>query len=269
MLINNLNNDIINHLSQSEMNVLQYIESHGQDVITMSIQELANNTYTSTATILRLCKKIHFSGYSELKFTIKQTLSLASSPTKFMIQHENITQMVFNDLYNTSQIINPQALENMIHLIQSKKRIHFFGEGLTGDALQYFGNYLMALGRKSVFFHQTPKMINHAVSKMSEQDILILASASGNSASALRSAQIAHSNLASVVAISGFNHNALAKIADINFQFFVEERNHLGTDIKSRLCMFYLVDIIIDCYIEKNKKNEEVAYDQLQGKIES
>lgn len=254
MLINNLNNDIINNLSQSEMNVLQYIESHGEAVIKMSIQELANSTFTSTATILRLCKKIQFSGYSELKFTIKQTLNLESTLPNSFNHHENIIQMVFNDLYNTSQIINTQALEKIIHLFQSNKRIHFFGEGLTGDALQYFGNYLMALGRKSVFFHQTPKMISHAVSKMSDQDILIMASASGNSASVLRSAQIAHSNLASVVAISGFNNNSLAKIADINFQFFVEERHHLGTDIKSRLGMFYLVDIIIDCYIESSKK---------------
>ncbi len=74
-----IDNNILNTLTQSELSVLQYIDVHSNEVLTMSIQELSEKVFFSTATILRLCKKLNLSGFSELKFTLKNNVSFNNS----------------------------------------------------------------------------------------------------------------------------------------------------------------------------------------------
>ncbi len=44
--------------SESEKEIAKYILNHGEAVLSMSVKELAKHTYTSPATIVRLCKKL-------------------------------------------------------------------------------------------------------------------------------------------------------------------------------------------------------------------
>ena len=53
--------------STSEKQLAKYILEHGEKVLQYSIQDLAKKTYTSPATIVRLCKKIGLHGYSDFK----------------------------------------------------------------------------------------------------------------------------------------------------------------------------------------------------------
>ena len=53
--------------SNSEKEIAKYILNHGEEVLTMSVKELAKKTYTSPATIVRLCKKIGLEGYNDFK----------------------------------------------------------------------------------------------------------------------------------------------------------------------------------------------------------
>ena len=56
--------------SQSEKQIAKYILNHGEEVLSMSVKELAKETYTSPATIVRLCKKIGLDGYNDFKSNI-------------------------------------------------------------------------------------------------------------------------------------------------------------------------------------------------------
>lgn len=86
-----IDNSILNTLTQSELSVLQYIDVHSNEVLTMSIQELSEKVFFSTATILRLCKKLNLSGFSELKFTLKiMFLSIIHlNPQLFLLKNSN------------------------------------------------------------------------------------------------------------------------------------------------------------------------------------
>ena len=65
---------VINSLSSSELESFKYINCHKKEVIDMSIQDLAKAVFVSTATISRLCKKLDFEGFSDLKYFLKQLL---------------------------------------------------------------------------------------------------------------------------------------------------------------------------------------------------
>ena len=54
-------------LNDSEKEMIQYIKSHKQEVINMTINELAKILLSSKSSVLRLAKKLGFTGYSELQ----------------------------------------------------------------------------------------------------------------------------------------------------------------------------------------------------------
>lgn len=55
------------HLSSSQKEVAQYILDKKLEIEKLTIQELAHQTFTSPATIIRLAKKLGYEGYESFK----------------------------------------------------------------------------------------------------------------------------------------------------------------------------------------------------------
>lgn len=75
--------------SHSEKEIGRYILNHGEEVLNMSVKELAKKTYTSPATIVRLCKKIGLKGYNDFK--IKYSAEL-----QYDLHHTDLLMLIFH-----------------------------------------------------------------------------------------------------------------------------------------------------------------------------
>ena len=76
----NLSDEILRNLTNSDMNILTYIYQHVNEVINMDVKTLASAIPCSPSSVIRLCKKIGFSGFPELKFFFN-----CSEPTSKML----------------------------------------------------------------------------------------------------------------------------------------------------------------------------------------
>ena len=54
-------------LSEGEKTLARYILAHGMEIAKYSTRSLAEVTYTSPPTVLRLCKKLGFTGFDDFK----------------------------------------------------------------------------------------------------------------------------------------------------------------------------------------------------------
>ena len=70
--------------THQEQAVARYILDHVEEIQQMSTEELARVSYTSKATVVRLCKKLEVEGYQELK------LKLVSE----MVQNIRVNQLL-------------------------------------------------------------------------------------------------------------------------------------------------------------------------------
>ena len=61
-------------LPNSENEVRMYILKNSNEVIKMSIQELASKSFTSPPTIMRICNRLGLGGFSDLKIEIASEL---------------------------------------------------------------------------------------------------------------------------------------------------------------------------------------------------
>ncbi|HDK7161130.1 TPA: MurR/RpiR family transcriptional regulator [Clostridium botulinum] len=250
-----IDNSILNTLTQSELSVLQYIDVHSNEVLTMSIQELSEKVFFSTATILRLCKKLNLSGFSELKFTLKNNVSFNNSLKSTAISTKKIVTDLYSEIENTGRLLDTKTLDTIVGYLLSNKKIHLFSYGLTNMAFEYMQRYLLATGRQTILY-KTDTLAYKAVNNLTENDVLFLSSSTGSNPSTLKLAKIAKNSNTIIVAITPFTNNPLSKIADINLYTFIKERDFFDSDIKNRTCIFYIVDMIIECYIKYLDKSK-------------
>ena len=59
-----------NRYIESEQQVIDYLLDHLEDLTLLSINDLAKNSYTSNATIIRLCHKVGYQYYRQFKLAL-------------------------------------------------------------------------------------------------------------------------------------------------------------------------------------------------------
>ena len=80
MVILNIDDTTIKNLSDNALAVLRFIYDNILEVPDMSIHELAQRISYSTSTIIRFCKKLGFSGFSEFKYALRSEIQKTSLP---------------------------------------------------------------------------------------------------------------------------------------------------------------------------------------------
>ena len=71
--------ELANQFSPSEKSIAEYILNHSEEVLNLSSVELAKKTFTSPATIVRLCQKLNFKGYNDFKIELSANLQYVLS----------------------------------------------------------------------------------------------------------------------------------------------------------------------------------------------
>lgn len=93
-------------LNKDEQKILTYMNSHRQELRNLSIRELAKRTFTSPSFIIKTCKKIKLSGYSELVFLITNTPKFPNN-TENDLKVKSYVKLFFNlmDKHKDSMIM--------------------------------------------------------------------------------------------------------------------------------------------------------------------
>ncbi|MGG5318835.1 MurR/RpiR family transcriptional regulator [Enterococcus sp. AZ072] len=255
MLTDLLDNRIMTSLNPNEQAIFQYIYTHPQIVETATIRELANQLTVSTTTILRFCKKIGLSGYSELKYLTKQANSSIPQPILKQKSDAALLQEMAQDIENTLLLMKEQDVHQMIELLNSSKHIHLYsGGGISARVLDYWEKMLFSYGRQNVYRYEASRLAFHIAETLTDQDVLFVISCSGTYEPTIRMANLAKMRGATVAAITPYTDNVLAKTADLNFRFFGRSRQNKNTEFTSRLPIFFVIDTIFKAYYTSSEE---------------
>ncbi|MBR3352129.1 MAG: MurR/RpiR family transcriptional regulator, partial [Erysipelotrichaceae bacterium] len=119
---------IITNVSTVEKEIANYIISNPDRVTKMSIHELAKESYSSTSSIVRLCKNLGYSGFKEFKHALLAEL-MAFGDTESHLETpimatdsiseiiEKTTQNNIQSLNDTRHLIDNNALETIVDRI--------------------------------------------------------------------------------------------------------------------------------------------------------
>ena len=264
-----------NSLTKVEKKIADFVLENRNNVIHMSIGELAANVGVVKSAIIRLSKSLGFLGYAELKISLAMELS-KNKQLKFTpyISKEDdagaILDKIFSanvkTLHDTAERINRKALGEVVDLLCNANAIYIYAIGTSSAIGSDFQYRLMQLGYMSFFFNDVPAM---KVSTMNIKpgDVAIGISHSGRTVATIEALELAKAQGAKTVCITSYPESEITKICEYPIEIYSDEVQYPMEAISARIAHMSVIDAIsvavsaknIEATEERTKKTYEIV----------
>lgn len=201
-------------LSEGEQEMVHYIVNHPSDIIKLSINELGDRLLSSKSSVLRLSKKLGFRGFSEMKYSIEQSLvQTAISPTDLVATLQKEVEMTFQYAKQTNFQPILDELKNATH-------VYLYATGFTqNNYTKDFSNDLFLSGRTNFLLSGETnfEMISQT---LTTDDLIIVTSLSGNTPAIKNTIKNLQLYKIPLLSITVFGKNFLSSAS--NYQLYYE-----------------------------------------------
>ena len=251
-------------LSKSEKKVADYIIKSPDQVIYLSVAELAQNSGVSDPTVVRTCQKIGLSGYQELKVTLAQDIvSPLQSIHEEILEDDSIKtvidkvfQSTIHALTYTRDILRDQNLEAAVQVIMDARKIIIFGLGNSHAIAVDLQHKLMRLGCDATAYTD-PHMAAIAGAYVGPGDVAFAISHSGSSKDTVENARLAKENGATLISLTNIGTTPLSNIADIKLHTASRETRYRIVALSSRIAQIAIIDAIYTVIAVRRKSAVE------------
>ena len=110
MIIDKLREGIA--FTNHEQEVARYVLEHIEQIPEMSTNDLAKASFTSKATVVRLCKKIGLSGYQQFKLKLVEEINQKKRMDELLVNEPITDKSTYQDIINALPILYDKAVTN-------------------------------------------------------------------------------------------------------------------------------------------------------------
>jgi DNA-binding MurR/RpiR family transcriptional regulator len=246
----------------ADKKIIDFLLEKPEEAANFTIHELAEKTYSSPSTIVRLCKKLGFKGYKDFQKSLVYELALKKEVLDEKSQEinredslesiiEKVTYKNVVSLENTMKLIDLEILEKCVDLLDKANTIHLFGMGssllVAKDAYLKF----LRVNKPCLISDDWHAQLLQA-RNITKDDVAIAISYSGMTEEVIRCVQTAKENNAPIIAITRFEENPLSVIADYNLHVSATEFIFRSGAMSSRISQLNIIDILFTAFINRN-----------------
>jgi DNA-binding MurR/RpiR family transcriptional regulator len=249
------------NLSESEEVVAAFLLEQGIKIRKYSTRNLAEATYTSPATIVRLCKKLGFKGFDDFKEQFLKEIEYLDqhngnvdinfpfSKDDTMMKAANKIGHLYEDtIQDTISLLQYDSLQKAITLFKYCQTIYVFSAGTSLNQAETFREKMLKIGKHVSITNNLNYQLYEA-GCLSNKDVAILISYSGETEKTLQIAQECKSKSVPIIAITSFGENSLSKYAACKLIISTKESmfQNLG-DYSTHLSIALILDILYSIY---------------------
>ncbi len=234
--------DISIQLNDTDDDIIAYIQKHRKDIKTLSIQKVANELYISPNAVMRMSKKLGYSGFAELKFAIENELN---APNKTF--NKQLVEMLPSNIVKTLDLVDEIQLELIASIMIKSKCCIFAGVGDSSYFCELLGKNLRCIDY-NVKYHQQIHDMVYSVEHGDKDDVLIIISATGENERLVQLAERAKEIGMKVISITHMYENTLAKVAEHNLYFWGENRMVQGYNVTDRTGLMVLIRLLSEAF---------------------
>lgn len=240
-----------NRLSDTERDILAFMLNNEQFVADSTISALAHKTFTSTSSIIRLTKKLGFTGFAELKYFVKN--SLAATPTS----QADFIESGRTDIIGTYESLMEQDFAPIVQALHKARTIYCYGTGFAQrNAIQEFSKSMLACGK---FTHVIPASneFRGSTGVMSPEDLVIIVSLSGETESALDTVKTLAARQIPMLSVTARGINTISTAATYSLHYEATPTALPGqrTPYHSFIGLSVLLDYTVRQYIQYLESN--------------
>lgn len=235
-----------------------YICEHPQKVCEMDVRTLAQTTYTSPSSVVRLCHHLGFTGYKEFRHSL--LLEIAELGTQ--VAHtekqltpgdsiaeiiEDVTRKNIQVLYDSRHMLQAETVEQCVRLLLQSRAILLFGVGASLCAAKDAYLKFLRLNKPCVVNEDWHSQLLQA-RNAGPQDVALLFSYSGQTQEIVQCLKELKANGTPCIAITRFAPSQVAKMADYRLYIAANESLFRNGAMSSRLAQLNVVDILYTAF---------------------
>lgn len=242
---------ILPSLNEQERKVGAHVLAHPEEVVSLSISDLAREAAVSEATIFRFCRKVGTQGYQDFKIRLARELDT----TPLLVYREITPQDSLGEvvekviaaglkaLQDTWQALDLDQLDRTLEVILAADRVDIFGAGGSGLTARELHGKLLQLGINARVYQDTEtQMISAAL--LGPQSAAIGISYSGRLRETVETLQLARHSGAATVAITNHPGSPITRAADLVLLTAAPATPRRGDPLSARVAQLALVDVI-------------------------
>ena len=152
-------------LNKNDNELLSYCIRNHTEIANLKVTELADRLFISPASVVRFCKKLGFSGYSDFKASLRMDLfepeetPRKSHPTDF-----------FRDIHKTIEMVPEETVERIVELIHCSRRIELYAVGSSRMPGSELAKRLQTIG-KAAFCYDDSTLMNISARQLTSDDL--------------------------------------------------------------------------------------------------
>lgn len=255
------------HFSSSETIIIDYILGHPQEIKNMTVHEIAVQTYTSGSLVIRIAKKLGYSGWNELKEDFIKELNYlydmseidASIPfvvdDHYMEIANNISKLEIETIQDTMNLLKHDILYSCMRILRKAEIIDIYSVSQNIYLAECFAEKMFTI-QKQVNVCKLIGKSGIQASMCNDKHCAILISYSGQTHDIIETAKILNKKKIPMIALTSIGENELSKLSDVTV--YISSREMLHTKIgefatsQSIQC---ILDILYSCIFSLDYQN--------------
>jgi RpiR family transcriptional regulator, carbohydrate utilization regulator len=239
-------------LSSVQKKIADYIFTHTSEVILLSISELAAKCDTSETTVMRFLRKLDYDSYQVFRVKVAQEIPHEHMESVYgeIRRGDNVDTLMEKVIGSTAQsirdlkqLISAEDISKAVSLMKAARRILFIGVGSSSfiafDAYHKF----LRLGLH-VTATADSHLMNIIASHVTDRDLVIAVSHSGESQDILDCVKLARANQAGVIAFTSYRNSSITKYSDIVLLSSANETKYRSDALVSRILQLVIIDML-------------------------
>lgn len=248
--------------SDLEKRIADFMIENKEEVANMNLNQLANATFVSTATISRFCRKLGEKNYNNFRvhfakvtqaneFTnVNFNMPFNSMDSTEMIS-ENISKIYKQSIDGTNQVLDFEQLYKAVEVIEKAPIIDVYAVGdsyLSALMFQHKMTYI----NKMVNLKHIPTEMNQQAMYANKNTVALIISYSGETPEIKKVVERIAVNGGTIIAITSLNHSYLRENATICLSMCSKENiiNKIGS-YSSKISSDYIIDLIYSLLFQK------------------
>ena len=241
---------LLNSFTKTEAKVADYVLANIENIIYMSVTELAEKADVGETTVLRFCRKLKFKGFQDFKITLARSTSQLSKPSsniedkdKAGIIKDKLIDSQIKVMEDMKSLLDSSKLEHAINCLVEATNIQFYGVGTSSLTASQGAHLFMRIG-KSSDAKQDVHFQAMSTAFLNKSDVAIGLSVSGQTKDTVENLRLAKQSGATTICITSSARSPLTTVADIVLLTAAKENPLHGSSISSQIAQLIVLDIL-------------------------
>ncbi|RDK05582.1 MurR/RpiR family transcriptional regulator [Cupriavidus lacunae] len=241
-------------LGATGQRIVDFIASHPEEVVHMSVSEVADRTGASEGSVVGVCKTLGATGFQQLKIALAQEIvrpvQLIHEDLEPSDNAATVVRKIFQSnvqtLHETQSALDVGALERAVRILKKAKRIEIYGIGSAAPIAEdaHYRMIRIGLNAKAV----VDSHVQVISASLTGPDVAVLTiSHSGSTHETVTATRLAKEAGAHTICITNFGKSPLQAFSDVVLLTMARETQFRTEAMTSRLAQLAIIDVLIAC----------------------